>query len=59
MQEEEILKRDIGMLLDSIRQDWEELQKPELLIADRKRIRHHINYCIDELKKLTIRLIEG
>lgn len=49
MQEEEILNRDIDMLLDSIRQDWDDLQKSELLEADRKRIRHHINYCIDEL----------
>lgn len=59
MQEEEILKRDIDILLDSIQQDWEKLQKPSLSAADRKRIRYHINYCIDELKKLTMRLIEG
>ena len=59
MQEEEILKRDIDLLLDSTREDWENLQKPDLSAADRKRIRHHINYCVDELKKLTMRLIEG
>jgi len=58
MQEEEILKRDIDILLDSIRQDWEKLQKSSLSAADRKRIRHHINYCVDELKKLTMRLNE-
>jgi hypothetical protein len=58
MQEEEILKRGIDILLDSIRDDWENLQKPSLSGADRNRIRHHINYCIDELKKLTMRLIE-
>jgi len=39
MQEEEILKRDIDILLNSIQQDWEKLQKPSLPAADQKRIR--------------------
>ena len=56
MTPDEIRKRDIEGLLESIRLAWVELSDPNLALTERQKVRGKIVFYTDELKKLVLGL---
>jgi hypothetical protein len=56
MTEQEILKRDIDGLRESINLGWREMAEKTMTREERVELRKHINWLIDELKQLLERL---
>ena len=56
MTEQEILKRDIDGLRESIRLGWVEMAEKPMSNLERQGLREHINLLINELKLLLERL---
>ena len=56
MSEQEMVKRDIDTLKESIARDWSDLQNLTLTKEEAAGIREHIRLCESDLKKLRERL---
>jgi hypothetical protein len=56
MTDEEDLLREIDLIRESIRRDWEDLASKSLTAGQRKAIRDDIQMCIGALKNLRAKL---
>ena len=56
MTEQEKLQRDIDALRTSIRLGWVDMDRLTISREDRRDLREHIKWCMDELKGLLERL---
>jgi hypothetical protein len=56
MTDQEILKRDIDSLRESIRLAWQDMASKPMSPTERRQLREGISQLVDELKGLLVRL---
>lgn len=52
MTSQEKLQRDIDTLRESIKLNWQDIATKQLSPNEKQGIKHHIQWCMDELKNL-------